>query len=123
MMIPNNISKNERYVYSFCLIITSAIILYNIIKLCFCGIVDFDGGMNLQIPYQLIKNGTYSTTYNGGTMFDTRIQTGIPVLLPTAFIFLILGVGPLQGIIANGIYLLGMFFFIYLISLKLKINT
>ena len=122
MMIPNNISKNERYVYSFCLIITSAIILYNIIKLCFCGIVDFDGGMNLQIPYQLIKNGTYSTTYNGGTMFDTRIQTGIPVLLPTAFIFLILGVGPLQGIIANGIYLLGMFFFIYLISLKLKIN-
>ena len=122
MINPDKSPIKENRIYIFFLLIISSIILFTVIRLCLCGLASFDGAMNLQVPYQLMNEGIYSTTYNGGTLFDERIQTGIPVLLPIYFIFLIFGVGPIQTTIINGIYLLGMYILIYIIGMEVKID-
>ena len=69
------------------------------------GLPYFDGGMNLQVPLSLIENGTYSTLYNGGTLFDIAIQTGVPVLVPIYVMFLVFGIGTSQALFVNAVYL------------------
>lgn len=120
-MNQNNSTRWEK-IYTIFFIIISAIILFTVIRLCLCGLASFDGGMNLQVSYQLMNAGTYSTMYDGGIMFDERIQTGIPVLLPIYFVFLMFGIGPIQMTVINGIYLLGMYILIYIIGIEVKIN-
>lgn len=83
---------------------------------------SFDGSMNLQVPVSLIRYGTYATYYNGIELFAGRIQTGIPVLLPIAILFKIFGVGSLQALMVNVLYIALLIFFIFLISNELNAN-
>ena len=85
-------------------------------------IPSFDGGMNLQIPVSIVKQGLYAARYDGIELFAGRIQTGAPVLLPVAFFFKIFGIGSLQALMVNVLYVALMFLFIYLISRELKAN-
>lgn len=84
------------------------------------SVPSFDGAMNVQTAENLIKNGTYSVNYPYGSMFDVKIQTGIPVNLPTAFILRLFGKNLSNALIINYIYIL--FFLLITWKLVKKIN-
>lgn len=65
---------------------------------------QFDGGMNLQVPLNMMENGVYGTLYNGGTPFDIVVQTGLPVLFPVYLMFLLFGAGFSQALFVNAVY-------------------
>ena len=83
---------------------------------------SFDGAMNLQVPINLIKNGKYATNYDNLTEFASRIQTGVPLLLPIALLFLIFDISSFTSQIPNAVYLLSLAFLIFLYSKKI-LNT
>ena len=55
----------------------------------FNGYVEFDEGVNLQVPQNIYAHHIYSTNYNGGRTFDPIISTGPTVLLPVAVSYFI----------------------------------
>jgi hypothetical protein len=61
------------------------------------GTVEFDEGFNLQIPVNLAKTGSYATTVAWGKPFDSAITTGPTMLLPTALVFRLAGIGLTQA--------------------------
>jgi hypothetical protein len=66
---------------------------------------SFDGGMNVQVAQNLVKNFKYAASYNGIVEFDPKIQTGLPVILPVAILFKLFGASFANGLIINAIYL------------------
>lgn len=114
--------NKENWLYNAFFCVVFAGIVCTILRLCYCSLPSFDGGLNLQIPYNLLVNGTYSTMYDGGVMFDEHIQTGAPVLIPVYFIYLIFGVGATQSLVINGLYLFVTYIIIYKIGVELKIE-
>ena len=67
---------------------------------------SFDGGMNVQAAQNLVRNFTYATSYESLVEFDPVIQTGIPVILPVAIMFLIFGESYTAGLMVNVIYMI-----------------
>lgn len=110
------------YISKIAMVSIFAIYIFQFTIWAFTQIPSFDGSMNLQVPVSLVKNGLYATTYNGIGLFDTRIQTGTPVLLPIAIVFKIFGIGSTQALMINVFYVALLIFFIYKISAELKVN-
>jgi 4-amino-4-deoxy-L-arabinose transferase-like glycosyltransferase len=61
------------------------------------GSINFDEAFLLQAPTSMVKQGTYSTTYDGGQNFDPGFSTGPTVLLPIGLIFKVFGIGIVQA--------------------------
>jgi len=85
---------------------------------------SFDGGMNAQAAHNLIKGFSHGEDYYGMSIFDPKIQTGIPVILPVAINFLLLGESFSSGLLVNAVYLIMlMIAVIYYFKTCLKINN
>ena len=85
---------------------------------------SFDGGMNAQAAHNLIKAISDRTSYNGMSLFDPKIQTGIPVILPVAINFLLFGETFSSGLTVNAVYLIMLLIaIIYYFKTCLKINN
>jgi hypothetical protein len=107
--------------------ITILIILFHFSVRCIAETLtstfSFDGAMNAQVSQNLVKDFSYSTTYNGGQKFDHRIQTGFPVLFPVAVVFSLFGETFESGLIINLIYIVFLLLsIIYLLRVCLKVN-
>lgn len=98
------------------------IYLGRLVYLAWTQIPSFDGGMNLQVPVSIVKEGIYAARYDGIELFAGRIQTGVPVLLPIAFLFKVFGIGSSQALMVNVFYIALMYVFIYLICREVKAN-
>jgi hypothetical protein len=98
------------------------VLVWDLIVHCLTGLPSFDGAMNYQVPISLIRNGTYSTTYDG-ELFDTRIQTNAPFLLPIYPVFRLFGIGSGKALSVNAIYLLLMLVFVAFICYQMKITN
>lgn len=110
------------YISKGFLIAAAFIYLGRFVYLAWTQIPSFDGGMNLQVPVSIVKEGIYAARYDGIELFAGRIQTGVPVLLPIAFFFKIFGIGSPQGLMVNVLYIVLMYIFIYLICREMKAN-
>lgn len=108
--------------YAAVFVVFAVMLLANIIKLVIDTAPSFDGGLNLQVSYNLLVKGAYSTMYNGGTMFDPIIQTGAPVIIPVFILFKIFGVGMIQSLAVNGIYMVGTFWLTFVILRRAKVD-
>lgn len=97
-------------------------VLYRIFINCIWGTPSFDGAMNLQVPLQLLKSGKYMTIYDGGMVFDPRIQTRLPVLLPIYFLWKIFGVSVVSALAVNALYILALLFICFEICQELGIS-
>lgn len=89
---------------------------------CIYGVPSFDGAMNLQVPFQLIETGKYMTTYDGGILFDAKIQTRMPVLIPIYFLWKIFGVSSVSAIIVNALYLCLLMYVVYKICREMGLD-
>ena len=94
-----NSEKIYRLVFFFLLI---GILLIE----CIYGMPSFDGAMNLQVAVNLSKNGIYAGNYPIYTLFDEKIQTGIPVLLPIAVLIKLFGQSFAVTLVVNAAYIL-----------------
>src|SRR3990172_2236906 len=85
---------------------------------------SFDGGMNAQAAHNLIKDSSPRADYQGMSIFDPKIQTGIPVILPVAINFLLFGESFSCGLTVNAVYLIILVIaVIYYFKTCLKINN
>ena len=85
---------------------------------------SFDGGMNAQAAHNLIKDSSPRADYQGMSIFDPKIQTGIPVILPVAINFLLFGESFSSGLTVNAVYLIILVIaVIYYFKTCLKINN
>ncbi len=95
-----------------------------IILLIFCmhGIPSFDGAMNLQISTNLAENGKYAVNYPPNSLFDAKIQTGAPVLIPIAILMYIFGTSFPVAMVINAAYIFLLILTLDLIIKRLKIE-
>lgn len=110
------VCENIIYVVSFILL------LYRLYLKCIYGLPSFDGAMNLQVPMQLIRSGKYMTTYNGGVVFDPKIQTRLPVLGPIYLLWKIFGISSEIALLVNAIYICLLIIITWKILEKLSVN-
>lgn len=110
------------YISKGVLIAAAFIYLGRFVYLAWTQTPSFDGGMNLQVPVSIVKEGGYAARYDGIELFAGRIQTGMPLLLPIAFFFKIFGIGSPQALMVNTIYIAMMYIFVYLICSEIKAN-
>ncbi len=91
------------------IIFTLALLLIPISAfICIHGSINFDEAYFLQAPTSLVKQGTYSTTFDGGQNFDPGFSTGPTVLLPIGVIFKLFGIGIIQARLTMLVYFLLM---------------
>lgn len=78
--------------------------------------ICFDGGMNFTVSRSLAETGKYATDYQQQELFAARIQTGAPVIFPTAILNCLLGINSNNMQIITTIYgvLLSLLIFIVL---------
>jgi len=81
--------------------------------------INFDEAYFLQAPSSLITQGEYSTSYDGGMLFDPGLTTGPTVLLFVALAFKIYGIGIQQARIIMLIYFGLMITTAYILSCRL----
>lgn len=86
---------------------------------CIYGVPSFDGAMNLQVPLQLLESGKYMTSYDGGIIFDPRIQTKMPVLIPIYILWKLFGVSTTSALVVNAAYMCLMMYATYKICREL----
>lgn len=77
-----------------------------LLEYCIHTLPSFDGAMNLQVPQQLLSSGKYMTTWNGGTLFDNKIQTKAPVLFPIYILWRIFGINTTAALSVNAAYII-----------------
>ncbi len=70
------------------------------------SMLSFAGAMNMQVPLNLIKDGRYATSYNGGAAFDPSVQSVPPLLFPAVPFFLLFGVSSFTAQLPNAIYMI-----------------
>lgn len=88
------------------IVIGSILILTGyLIEYCAYTLPSYDGAMNLQVPQQLLYKGKYMTTWNGGTLFDNKIQTKAPVLFPIYLLWRIFGINTTAALSINAVYI------------------
>jgi hypothetical protein len=68
------------------------------------GPVSFDGALNAQAAMNLVEHGRYGLGGAEFRDFDHRLQTGPTVVLPTALVFRLLGVGNSVAQLPNLVY-------------------
>lgn len=90
------------------IVVFAGVIGWRLCLMVIYGLPYFDGGMNIQVPVSMMRTGTYGTLYNGGTAFDIAVQTGLPVLFPIYVLFQIFGIGFVQALTVNAIYMVCM---------------
>lgn len=122
-MLETLLRKNGKYeaVYAAYVskaadIVVLAVYFGRFVFLACTQVPSFDGAMNLQVPVSLVRHGAYATNYHVTGLFASRIQTGAPVLLPIAALFKIFGIGSVQALMVNVLYIALLVFFIYIIS-------
>jgi hypothetical protein len=87
------------------------------------GAFHFDGAMNVQVAQNLVKDFKYKTNYDG-KLFDTKVQTGIPLTLPVAMLFSLFGESFANGLMVNAIYLILLTFaLVWYLKKNLKFNN
>ena len=90
-------------------------------------LLDFDAGMNFQVSKSLADNGRYATNYmdvdynaSDSLLFDHKIQTGSPIIFPTALLNVIFGVKPMHmQIVLCAVYCVFLFLIYYVVSKRL----
>ena len=90
-------------------------------------LLDFDAGMNFQVSKSLADNGRYATNYmdvdynaSDSLLFDHKIQTGSPIIFPTALLTVIFGVKPMHmQIVLCAVYCVFLFLIYYVVSKRL----
>lgn len=66
--------------------------IYFVVVFCAFGVIvylttlNFDGYMNDEVAYSLSQGYGYKTVYRGGVLFEKTIQTGAPVIIPSAIL-------------------------------------
>lgn len=68
----------------------------------------FDGAMNLEVSRSLAEGHGPRRLYDFGDLFPHGVQTKEPYLLLGAFVFKVLGVGPVQAQLPNLIFVLAL---------------
>ena len=105
--------------YKFILLLTLTLALALIAVSAWIGVhgsVNFDEAYFLQAPSSMIKQGTYSTTYDGGRKFDSGLSTGPTVLLPVSLVFSLFGIGIVQARLVMLVYFLVMVVMVFQVS-------
>ena len=97
------IDSNKSDVLIYCFVIFCLFMF--LIPICRYTLPSFDGAMNLQVPKNLIENGKYAADYPVFTLFDIKIQTGAPVLIPIAFLMLLFGKTFNVVLVINALYI------------------
>jgi len=67
--------------------------------------LSFDGAMNVQVSQNLVRHHRYATSYDDQRLFDHRIQTGAPYLLPVALLYGLAGPSMAAANLVNAAYL------------------
>lgn len=120
----NNLKKKMSFSLLFKMGVVLIVILYAVYLWmeCIYGLPSFDGAMNLQVPKVFLNSGEYKTTYDGGILFDGKIQTRIPVLLPICVLWKIFGVHYELAVLVNILYLLLLLYAVFRICKELAID-
>lgn len=105
-------TKRDKIFFCVCLATGLAYMIKLAIE-CLYGVPSFDGAMNLQVPLQMIRQGKYMTTYDGGIVFDGRIQTRLPVLLPIYLIWKLFGISSVSALLVNALYIVLMQYIVW----------
>lgn len=103
----NMINLREKgYVHILKYLITIVILGGIVVIALYDSQLSFDGAMNVQVSQSLLEDGMYTTRYDGGIVFDEKIQSGITLLAPTALIMKIFGTNNIAANTANIIYII-----------------
>ena len=107
---------------SILIALVMVIFIVKCVSVALTDVFSFDGGMNAQVAQNLAGKFAYATNYDS-VLFDQSIQTGLPVILPVAILFMIFGESFAAGLIVNAIYLILLAFAIkYYLKNCLKLN-
>jgi hypothetical protein len=90
----------------FCVLVVFIFLIVKCVSVTLTSAFTFDGGMNVQVAENLVKNSQYATIYDGNIKFDPKIQTGVTVIFPVALIFRFLGYSFTGGLAINAIYMI-----------------
>lgn len=80
--------------------------------------ITFDAAMNFDVSKNLVKYGEYATFYQKYQLFDHNIQTGGPVIFPTALLNYLFGTRSENMLFINAIYCGGLLILIYFFFCK-----
>lgn len=111
--------KAYKIIWYVCVGIFVGSVLYRLVFSCIWGTPSFDGAMNLQVPLQMLRNGKFMTTYDGGIVLDSRIQTRLPVLLPIYFMWRLFGINSISALAVNALYIMALLFICFAICQEL----
>lgn len=118
------INRNAEKLIQYLIIVMVLLFIIKSTSVVLFNSFSFDGGMNAQAAHNLIKGMNNTETYLGMSVFDPRIQTGFPVILPVALNFLVFGEKFSSGLLVNGVYLvLLLAALIYYLKFCLQINS
>jgi hypothetical protein len=100
-----------------------ALLMVKCVSVALTDAFHFDGAMNVQVAQNLVKDFKYKTNYDG-KLFDTKVQTGIPVTLPVAILFSFFGESFASGLVVNAIYMILLAFaVVWYLKKCLKFNN
>lgn len=118
-----NLKKiNFSLIINLCMIFVAAVFVSYLFMELQYGLPSFDGAMNLQVPKAFLRTGKYKTTYHGGILFDKKIQTRIPVLLPICILWKIFGIHYELAVLVNILYLLLLLYAVFYLCRELNID-
>lgn len=84
--------------------------------------LSFDSAMNFQISESLVETGLYASRYTElaypEALFYLPVQTGAPVILPTAVLNFLFGAKPIHMQIVTTMYLVGVLILSFLVIKK-----
>ncbi|MDY3909021.1 MAG: glycosyltransferase family 39 protein [Eubacterium sp.] len=110
------------YVYWIFFIMLTLGVIYRIINSVLYLLPEFDGAMNYQVAINLVREGSYSTLYNGGIPFDQKIQSSGPFIFIIALFFKLFGIGSIQALSVNAMFVIFLFVGIFLINKNVNVN-
>lgn len=113
--------RNMYFTYICAMVIGAAFLMHMLLEILY-GVPSFDGAMNLQVPSSLLSKGKWMTTYDGGIMFDNKIQTRMPVLLPIYLLWCIMGVHIEIAILVNVLYIFLLLAGVWMLCKQLEIG-
>ena len=116
-----NIQKVYQDLFKIVIIISICIFGGYLLQYCVWTLPSFDGAMNLQVPQSMLNTGKYMTTWDGGKLFDNKIQTKAPVLFPIYLLWRIFGISTTAALSVNAVYIILLVVSVWYISKYLDI--
>lgn len=116
-----NMKKVYKDLYKVVIVLSIFIFGGYLLQYCVWTLPSFDGAMNLQVPQSMLNTGKYMTTWDGGKLFDNKIQTKAPVLFPIYLLWRIFGINTTAALSVNAAYVVLLVIAVWNISKYLGI--